>query len=164
MPFLAGFVIWRDRRRIFSTVRSLPELALVPLVAALAIFYAGSGYSSWLSANELPSLRMFSFVLLLIGLFTFCYGMEALRAAASFTCNSCSPGGRSRLRRSCSPTRKPGRVTYPRVSAQSLLEHFSHGWKNYRIQDLTPPNWACAGTKRRKAGLPPGCPILVHSN
>jgi hypothetical protein len=25
---------------------------------------------------------MFSFVLLLIGLFTFCYGMEALRAAA----------------------------------------------------------------------------------
>ena len=80
IPFLSGFLLYRDRQKIFSSTVPTPGLGLLVALPAVLLFWhppdSGGGPDGYLFARALGV-----FVLVLAA-FIFCYGVKAFRAAA----------------------------------------------------------------------------------
>lgn len=82
IPALSGFLIWLHRKEIFSRVQYCPQMAILGVACGATIYYFAVSYSAVLSANDLLSLQITSFAVLLVGLFALCFGLDAFRGAA----------------------------------------------------------------------------------
>lgn len=81
IPFISGFLIFRDREKIFARIQS----AVLPgvLFGLLGLGLAVAGYFWWTPANEGDRLVLTtgSVLAVWLGLFVAFYGVEAFRAA-----------------------------------------------------------------------------------
>jgi exosortase len=82
IPLLSACLIYLEKGRIFSHVRYDLGIGLVLLFLALVIRWWSKRYSGALSSNDVLALVTISFVVLWVGVFVWCYGTKALKAAA----------------------------------------------------------------------------------
>jgi exosortase len=79
IPLLAGYLIYRGRKRIFAGSRASLRLGLPLLLAATLLF----SLAEWgrVAAPGQPGLAIFSLVLFWAGGFALCYGLRAFETA-----------------------------------------------------------------------------------
>lgn len=81
IPGLSLILIWRERKRIFSSLDSSYRHGLVLLLLAAVLYGAGHQSSFPLSQQDYLSVTIFALVLTWLALFVFCYGSASFRAA-----------------------------------------------------------------------------------
>lgn len=82
IPLISIFLLYMERRRIFSATRTSPMLGMgFVLVGAILFWLAKRGYFS-AGGNWPLSLETLSIIIVWAGGFLFCYGFIALRAAS----------------------------------------------------------------------------------
>jgi exosortase len=82
IPAISIYLLYVERRRIFESVRTNALLGALLILAGMVLhWFAAAPHSVEGHLSLLPAETL-SVVLLWIGVFTFCYGTRALRAAA----------------------------------------------------------------------------------
>jgi len=82
IPLVSGFLVYMERKRIFSNVQPSIGLGTVLLFVGIAAYYAASRHRIALDENDYLSGTTFSIVTVGIAGFILCYGTRAFRAAA----------------------------------------------------------------------------------
>ena len=81
IPVLSGYLLFRERHKIFSSASTAPGATNLALLAAVASLLLGGGFAWILSPDERLALQILSLVGICIGLFFVCFGVRPFRAA-----------------------------------------------------------------------------------
>jgi len=81
IPILSTWLVYIQRRAVFSAVRYCATKSVPILVAGIALFYLSQKSLSTLNSNDRLSVVTLAVVLAWIAGFLFCYGARAFRAA-----------------------------------------------------------------------------------
>lgn len=81
IPVISAFVMYMERRRIFSRIASRPRAGLPFLAAALAIYSLLAFHVVHPPVNYAPSIAMLVIVLAWAAGFAVCYGVQTSKAA-----------------------------------------------------------------------------------
>ena len=80
IPFLSAFLVFQERRTVFSNVSFNPPLGILFLVSASLVYFLHQLLRNSLTENDSLSLLMMALVLTWQGSFAACYGSRAVRA------------------------------------------------------------------------------------
>ncbi len=81
MPLVSVGLIYLERRKIFSNIRYGFGVGTVLLILGMIVYWLGKKLALVLNENDYLSLTILSIVILWIGGFILCYGLQASRAA-----------------------------------------------------------------------------------
>ncbi len=82
IPFISAYLIYTNRQIIFSKEKFSYMWGLFVVALAVLLLLSGHAFRHGLDENDYLSAITFCMVLLWIGVFMLCYGVDALRAAA----------------------------------------------------------------------------------
>jgi exosortase len=79
VPLISVYLIWHERRKIFSELKYSPMPALLLVLGGLAAFYAGPVYPDAAKFFISPAVRLMGIFLMIGGAFIGVYGVRAFK-------------------------------------------------------------------------------------
>jgi exosortase len=80
IPFIAGYLIWSERNKIFGNIASSPVVGVAITLGGVFTFYAGSFFPGPHQVLTSAGVKLIGVLLMLVGGFVALYGVAALRA------------------------------------------------------------------------------------